>query len=239
VQRELERRQRALQASDAIIAVSRFVAETLQNRVPESRLAIVPNLIDLDATQAAARPSSAGNPSPSAKRDYLLFIGKLNELKGADLLPEILRRSGLDLPLVVAGEGELRSRLVGTPGIQVRGWLANAETLALLGGARALLFPSRWAEPLARTLLEAQALGVPTVAWNSGGTRDIIEDNLNGLLAAHLDEFAGQLRRLVQDEALAQTLSANARRVAQTKFAPPVVAAHLEATYQAVVRPPG
>src|SRR5581483_10007450 len=102
------------------------------------------------------------NRRPLTTDPYLLFVGKLNEMKGADLLPQILRKSGVKLPLVVAGDGELRAKLADFQGISVRGWLPNAETLGLMAGADALLFPSRWAEPLARTLLEAQALGVPT-----------------------------------------------------------------------------
>jgi glycosyltransferase involved in cell wall biosynthesis len=121
-------------------------------------------------------------------------------------------------------------------GIDVRGWLPNRETLGLMARATALVFPSRWAEPLARTLLEAQALGTPTVAWNSGGTRDIIRDNFNGLLATSTDEFAAQLRRLVGDSNLRLHLSANALRTAKDKFDADVVSAKLEAVYDLVVK---
>jgi hypothetical protein len=139
----------------------------------------------------------------------LVFIGKLNVFKGADMLPEILIKSGASLPLLVAGDGELKDVLARAPGIELRGWVSNAESLQLLARAHALLFPSRWAEPLARTLLEAQALGVPTVACNTGGTRDIISDNFNGLLAENTDEFAAQLRRLMDDAELRARLSEN------------------------------
>ena len=50
--------------------------------------------------------SSLQSPISSLQSPYLMFIGKLNSLKGADLLPEILAKSGVDIPLVVAGEGE-------------------------------------------------------------------------------------------------------------------------------------
>ncbi len=99
------------------------------------------------------------------------------------------------------------------------------------------MFPSRWAEPLARTLLEAQALGVATVALNTGGTRDIIDANFNGLLAENVDEFAAQLRRLMGDAALRARLSENAKRVAQERFSPQVVALQLEDIYRRVAAP--
>ena len=232
VEREITRRQRALQNSDAVIAVSEFVADTLRGIVANENLHVVPNLVDADETTRTAQ--NALNNTRLAIRDtrYAMYVGKLNVFKGADALPEILEKSGVALPLVVAGDGELKNVLAQCKQIELRGWLANPETLALLARAEILLFPSRWAEPLARTILEAQALGVPTIALNTGGTRDMISDNVNGLLAANMDEFAAQLRRLAGDAELRARLSENAKRAAREKFSPNIVAEKLESIYQ-------
>lgn len=234
VEGELMRRQRTLQESDAVVAVSEFVASTLRAVTPNEKLHVIPNLIDPAETIALAQQ----HPPAKSETPYLMFIGKLNQLKGADWLPEILQKSGVEIPLVVAGEGEFKPKLTDCKGIDIRGWISNAETLGLLARAQALVFPSRWAEPLARTLLEAQALGVPTVACNTGGTRDIIEDNLNGLLAETVDDFAAHVRRVVHDPALQARLGANAKRAAQEKFSTGVVTAKLERLYQSVLDAP-
>lgn len=239
VERELQRRQRTLQESDAVIAVSAFVAETLRGIVGEQTLHVVPNLIDVGETQKIAfDPDSSvlGPAPPAAPPSFLLFVGKLNTLKGADLLPQILERSGVDIPLLVAGDGELRGVLAQAQGVELLGWISNAEILGLLARTQALVFPSRWAEPLARTLLEAQALGVPTVAFHSGGTCDTIRSDFNGLLADSVDGFAAQLRRLVSNPELRATLGANAKRLAQEKFSPDVVVGQLEQVYATVRR---
>lgn len=238
VERELLRRQQTLQASDAVIAVSDFVAGTLTGIVLPNRLHVVPNLIDVDETVHAAESAVKidQNRARINNSQYLMFIGKLNKLKGADVLPQVLEQSGVSLPLLVAGDGEYREKLAKTPQIKVLGWISNAETLGYLSGAQALVFPSRWAEPLARTLLEAQALGVPTIALNSGGTRDIIGDNYNGLLADSVTGLAEQVRRLAGDSELRTRLSANARQVAQTKFSPNVIVEQLQAIYANVVQ---
>lgn len=232
VERELLRRQRTLQNSDAVIAVSEYVAHTLRGIVPQEKLFVVPNLIDVDETGAMADDGRR----TADEKPYLIFIGKLNPFKGADWLPEILKQSGVDLPLVVAGDGELKDALARCKQIELRGWLSNAETLALLARAQVLLFPSRWAEPLARTLLEAQALGVPVIACDTGGTRDIISNTVNGLLVNSVDEFAGALRRLVSDAALRARFSENAKRAAQEKFDARVVTARVEAVYESAIR---
>jgi len=136
VERELRRRQRALRDSDAVIAVSHYVAETLRGVVHSSKLNVVPNLIDIDETR---RLVESDGRTPQATR-YLLFIGKLNELKGAHLLPEILKRAHVAMPLVVVGDGPLTAMLASLPNVQVRGWLSNQESLHLLARATALLF---------------------------------------------------------------------------------------------------
>lgn len=231
VQRELARRQRALHESHAVIAVSRFVAEKLRGIVDDARLYTIPNLVDTAETQRLAARENVPTDVP-----YLLFIGKLNSLKGTDLLPEILRRARVQMKLIVVGDGALTTTLASEPNIKLRGWLPNQEALQLLAHARALLFPARWAEPLARTLLEAQALGTPTVALDTGGTRDIIQPDVNGLLARDVDEFAVQLARLLNDDALCTRLSVTARRIATEKFSTDAVVPQIEAIYSQVIK---
>ena len=58
------------------------------------------------------------------------------------------------------------------------------------------MFPSRGPESLSRVLIEASALGVPIAAMDTGGTRDIIEPDVTGLLSATPDELAHDVRRL-------------------------------------------
>lgn len=230
VEKELERRQRALRESDAVVAVSRCVAETLNGVTDTRKISVVPNLIDIEEIRAI--PNS---PLPIPDSPYLVFIGKLNPLKGADWLGEIVRRAKVNLRLVVVGDGPLASSLAGIPNIELRGLLPNEQALHLLAHAQALLFPSRWAEPLARVLLEAQALGTPTVALDTGGTRDIIEDGVNGLLSHNLDEFATQLARLSNDDPLRQSLSRAAKRIAEERFGDKVVAEQMERVYEKAV----
>ena len=196
---------------------------------------MVPNLVDIEEIRAIANsehPTVHGAQFTIPNSPYLIFIGKLNRLKGADWLGEIVRRANVNLRLIVVGDGPLAASLAHVPNIELRGWLPNQEALVLLAHAQALLFPSRWAEPLARVLLEAQALGTPTVALDTGGTRDIIEHEVNGLLARDLDEFATQLARLMSDEPLRQRLSGVAQRLAGERFGEKVIAQQMEEVYE-------
>jgi glycosyltransferase involved in cell wall biosynthesis len=105
----------------------------------------------------------------------VLFVGRLVAAKGVREVVEAWRRSGVDLPLVVAGTGPLRGEVLaqaraGTvPPLEAPGWVDRRRLSVLYRRARALLLPSRWQEPFGITGIEAFSFGVPVVAWESGG----------------------------------------------------------------------
>ena len=99
------------------------------------------------------------------------FVGRLTMAKGVRDAVEAWGRSGLDLPLAVAGTGPLRTELE-QAGVEVMGWIGRARLSALYRRARALLLPSRWQEPFGIAGLEALSMGVPVVAWESGGVSE-------------------------------------------------------------------
>ncbi len=98
----------------------------------------------------------------------VLFAGRLAASKGVADAVAAWRRARVDLPLVFAGTGPLRATLE-REGFEVLGWLERPRLLALMRRAAALLMPSRWQEPFGIVGLEALSLGVPVVAWDSGG----------------------------------------------------------------------
>jgi glycosyltransferase involved in cell wall biosynthesis len=108
----------------------------------------------------------------------VLFVGRLVEAKGVRDAVAALRRSGVDLPLVVAGTGPLRAELTAQAGrgeepeMEVLGWVERDRLSGLYRRARALVLPSRWQEPFGIVGLEALSFGVPVVAWESGGVSE-------------------------------------------------------------------
>ena len=109
-------------------------------------------------------------PGPEAA-PCVLFVGRLTEAKGALDAAEAWRRSGGDLPLVVAGTGRLRTQLQAA-GAEVLGWVPHAALGTHYRRARVVLMPSRWQEPFGIVGLEALSLGTPVAAWDSGGIRE-------------------------------------------------------------------
>ena len=101
----------------------------------------------------------------------VLFAGRLVAAKGVADAVQAWRRSGVSLPLVAAGTGPERAALEAA-GVEVLGWVSHAEMSGVYRRARALILPSRWQEPFGIVGIEALAMGVPVVAWESGGVTE-------------------------------------------------------------------
>jgi len=105
------------------------------------------------------------------------------------------------------------------------------EATRLLANASMLIFPSRGPESLSRVLIEASALGIPIAAMDTGGTRDIVEPEVTGLLSTSPEGLAADVRRLRRDPALRQRLGEAARRKVEQEFDAAAVVARVEQLY--------
>ncbi len=227
---------RMLAKADAVIAVSNYVRSELERsgRFSSDKLHTIHNLVDPESVDKAV--AQGNEVSKTLDGRYALFAGKLDENKGAQLLPEVMEASGIRLPVLLAGDGPLQSLLqfeAERRGLDFRflDWLDNDALLRLMRDARCLLFPSCWQEPLSRVLLEGCAAGAAIVALDSGGTSDVITHSVSGWLAHDTAGFIEGVRLVCTDDKLNETLRHGARQTATTTFSAPVVAHQLEDLY--------
>jgi glycosyltransferase involved in cell wall biosynthesis len=122
--------------------------------------------------------------------DYYLAFGRVVPYKRVDLAVAACARLGR--PLKVAGDGRaleaVRARAAGAEGIELLGKVSESERDALLGGARALLFPGE--EDFGIVPVEAQAAGAPVVAYGVGGAVETVGDGVTGALFGEQSEAA-------------------------------------------------
>jgi glycosyltransferase involved in cell wall biosynthesis len=228
---DLARKRAALQRAGATLAVSEAIAAELAAAgIP--RVEVLPNLVDA----AEVRALAAAPPSVALPERFLLFVGKLEENKGARLLIPAAAAARTGLPLVALGEGALACVLASEAAaagvdLQLRGWTAREDVLRALSRATVLVFPSLWPEPLSRVLLEALALGTPVAAMDTGGTREIVEDGVSGLLVPDAARLAEAVARLGGDERLRLRLAEGARDRA-ARFSPAALVPRYEAVYR-------
>jgi glycosyltransferase involved in cell wall biosynthesis len=235
----LARKRSGLAAADAIVAVSTTIAADLRARAPEiasTRLEVIPNPVNVADLRARAQHAPRPLDGP-----YALYVGKLAPNKGTSLLVPAIERARLDWPLIVAGEGPERPAIEGAAArsgrdVRLLGWIDQDAIAAWMAHAAMLVFPSRGPESLSRVLIEASALGLPIAAMHTGGTADIVVDEVTGLLSSTGVELGDDVRRLREDEALRIRLGSAARQRAEQVFDAPAVVARIEGLYLDLLR---
>ena len=239
MQSNLRHKRASLAGATAIVAVSRQVAADLRQRAPElatARVETIPNGVDVRNVRA-----SVEGLEPPLAQPYALFVGKLAQNKGVQWLVETVERARLDIPLVVIGDGSERGAIVEAAArarrdVRLLGWLDRQDVFRWLANATLLIFPSNCPETLSRVLIEASALSVPITAMNTGGTSDIIVDEVTGLLSSSVAGLAEDVARMAADLDLRRRVGQAAGRRAETHFDVSVVTDRIEALYTSLTR---
>lgn len=194
---------RRLEEVDLVLAPSRFSLEAHRQRglaVPMRRL---PYFVGSEEAGAIA------TTGPAEGRPYFLYVGRLEKLKGVQVLIDRFR-TYREADLLIAGEGsygaELRRLARGLDHVRFAGRVHPSELPALYAGAIALLVPSLWYEVFGIVLLEAFAQQTPVVVSDMGALPEVVEESGGGLVYRTQEELLEALERLRGDEALRHEL---------------------------------
>lgn len=231
---------------DAVIAISSAARDALVARgVPADRIEVVASGVDVARFAALDRAAARRELGLAPALPVLAIVASLHRRKGHAVLLKALqalaegaRRRGAAPPfLLVAGEGPEESALRDLAAVlgvasQVR-WLGRtADVRPVLAAADVVVAPSH-AEGLGVAVIESLAAGRTVVASAVGGLRELVRDEVDGLLVPPGDVTAlsNALARVLGDEALRMRLSAAApERAAQ--FSTAAMARGTEAVYE-------
>jgi glycosyltransferase involved in cell wall biosynthesis len=161
---------------DVYIALSEFTRQKfIESGLPADRVVVKPNFV-------------AGDLAPKTQPgDYVLFVGRLSEEKGPQLLLSAWNGMKARIPLHIAGDGPLLDSLSreirrsSFSQIELIGHRTSDAIRALMQGARFLIFPSVWYEGFPMTIAEAFANGLPVIASQLGSMVEIVQDGVTGL----------------------------------------------------------
>lgn len=194
-------------AVDAYIVFTEFHRRKfIEGGLPADRIFVRPNMV---------------HPDPGVGRhtgDYALYVGRLSEEKGIEVLCEAWRLIGGEIPLKIVGDGPLSDRVVelaeDLPGVTYLGRQSQDAVLELMREARCLVFPSVWYEGMPLTILEAYAVGLPVIAPDLGVMSTLVEDGRTGLHfePSSASSLAERIREVWTDRELAARLSSGARQ---------------------------
>jgi glycosyltransferase involved in cell wall biosynthesis len=169
--------------TDIFVANSRNVARRIE-KYYRRRAEVVPPPVDTDFYKPA---------SSSAAGSYFLIVSALVPYKRIDLAVEVFNRNGRELRIVGLGPEYRKLRRSARSNIRFLGSLPAEELRQAYRGGRALLQP--WEEDFGIATLEAQACGLPVIAYGRGGARETVLPGKTGLLFDELstDGLAGAL----------------------------------------------
>jgi L-malate glycosyltransferase len=234
-----------------IVANSAYTAASVLAGAPDARVEVVHNAVDLarfDPASIDRDEARAALGEASESRLLLGVVAQLSPWKGQDTAIKalsLLCREGIDAHLLLIGSAKFVARstrfdnrdyvdrlreLVTAEGLEDRvSWLGEREDVAqIIRALDVLLLPS-WEEPFGRTVIEAMALGVPVVATDVGGPREIIEDGREGYLVApgQPSAWARAIGRIAQSADAGAAMGRAGRERAVRLF---TIARHVHAT---------
>ncbi len=216
------------QATTTFTRSRAYRTDLIDMGVAESRLASITPGINTDTFAARHRDPSVWAKHGVVEPLKLLYVGRISKEKNLAMLATAFRRvceHRRDAALVLAGDGpfvaELKEMLSGLPHYFL-GKLNDAQLGPVYASSDVFVFPSR-TDTLGQVVMEAQSCGLPALVGNEGGPRELVDDEVTGLVlpATSTDRWTAGMLELLTDEPkrmrMARTAAQRASRFAIAK----------------------
>ncbi len=170
----------------------------------------------------------------------VVFLGRIEHIKGPHLAIEAARRAGRRI--VLAGNIQPEHQRYFDEQIQPHldsdsvtfiGQINDRRKNELLGSAAALLMPILWDEPFGIVMAEALACGTPVVALARGAVPEVVQDGITGYVTTDVEGLAYGIERAHR---LDRT---ECRRAAENRFGDAVIASRFEEVYRSLLHADG
>ncbi len=186
------------------IANSQFVAERIKKNYERDATVIYP-------------PVDTHLFAPSAKReDYFVTCSRLVPYKRVDLLIRAFPQK----KLLIVGDGPEMKKLkaIATPNIEFLGHLPHEQLRDIISKAKAFLFAAE--EDFGIAVVEAQAAGVPVIAYGRGGALETVKDGVTGLFFSEqtLSSLMDAIDRFERFEFDPKFIQSHAQRFSKERF---------------------
>lgn len=208
---------------------------------------LIPNGIDVGLFRRVPAAGATGSTSISSDHQVILFLARLHETKGADVLVEAFIRIAQQHPkalLVLAGNDEqgglarLRARIAAanlTSRVLTPGLVTGEPKLDLLARADLFALPSM-GEGLSMATLEALASGTPAILSRECNLPIVQDAGAGAVVNRTVDDFAAALSRFLGDAALRKSASDRAYALARDEFGWSPILDRLENVYARAVQ---
>jgi L-malate glycosyltransferase len=238
-----------LRRRDRVIAVGQAVRKAVIDNegISPRRIGVIHNGVRLPVERAepAVRLAVRHELGVSEDEFLILLVARLDAIKDHATAIRALARVTATAPrtrLLIVGDGAERDQIQRE--IEARGlvrWVGmlgqRRDVDRLLGAADAILLTSL-SEGIPVTIIEAMGYGLPVVATDVGGVREVVENGRTGLLASAGgdEELAQAILRLVSDVPLRREMGQAGRRRAEALFTEDRMHRAYAAVYEEMLR---
>jgi len=195
---------------DSVVGISKSILQrfTDQGYFAHAKKHVIHNTRDISSS-GQPRIRKPGNPL------RIGYLGTLSKIKGVEWLIESFKSRTYQASLTIAGKGkgdyeeELKARAKDKD-IHFIGYTKPAAFFEMID---VLVVPSLWEEPLGMVAIEALANHIPVIANHSGGLKETVQENINGLFcyASVPNSLDQALEKMSNDSELYNRLSSAAR----------------------------
>lgn len=120
------------------------------------------------------------------RKEQFVYAGRLDKLKGIDVLLEAWKRMGEKAPrLIVCGTGPMEEwcrkfSAENKINAEFRGFVPNAEVLKIVAKSKALILPTQWYEGFPMSIVEAFSVGTPVICSDLGNAGSVVKEGITG-----------------------------------------------------------
>lgn len=200
-----------LRRCDRVISVSEAIRNLLVSNfcVHPDSVSVISCGVDTSVFQPLSEDQIAKERGFTSADKIVLFAGKLDYMKGVDLLYKCARDMQ-EVLFILVGEGDKKCDL---PNCRFLGPIPNREIPFWMNLADVFVLPSR-SEGTPVVVLEAFACGTPVITSDVGGCAQLVQDGCTGFIFPSGDGNAlrGKLSCLLKDTRLRKTFADNARK---------------------------
>lgn len=218
------------------ITVSDFQkCEYVKMGFDEDKLVTVHNFIDTNKYRIA-----------NERKGYFVYFGRIEKIKGISVLIKAMKAVVKNRPkaiLKIAGTGEYIDTCkqlaldMNLNCIDFLGFKDKLEINDIVAGSIANIVPSIWFETFGLTILEAFAMGVPSIVSDIGGMPELVSDGVDGFVVGPGDShsLANRMIELYDNDALSKKMGAVGRQKINKLFSQESHYEKLQAIYKEVM----
>jgi glycosyltransferase involved in cell wall biosynthesis len=153
------------------------------------------------------------------KKDYILYVGRLEPTKGVLTLVKAFREIKSNVRLKIIGDGSQRKEIEdylsnnGLKNIDVEGFKIKTDVIRFIKNCLFSICPSEWYENFPFSIIEAMLLGKPVIGSDIGGIPELIIDDRTGYTfkPGSFKDLSKKIEKLLENKELIGSMGINAK----------------------------